>query len=52
MVTTNSFPNQITNPHEDLQTNTLSKEDLEGKVKENILTKPNPNGGDCQNIIL
>ena len=52
MVTTSSFPNQITNPHEDLQVNTLVKEDLEGKAKENISTKPNPNGGSCQNIEL
>ena len=60
MITTSSFPNVVTSSeNEDIQKNSLTKEDLEGKVKKNISSFPqninkeinsNINGGTCQNI--
>lgn len=52
MITTNSFPNIVTNsPNEEIKANSLIKEDLEGKVKNNIQKyTPNKNGGFCQAI--
>lgn len=52
MITTSSFPNTITAcPDDDkLVRNTLTKEDLEGKVKNNIYNTSHKNGGSCRLI--
>ena len=51
MITTNSFPNVVTSaPNNEIERNSLTKEDLEGGVKKNVSTYQNINGGDCQNI--
>lgn len=53
MITTNSFPNEVTNsPNDDINRNSLTKEDLEGSVKNNVTTTQieSVNGGNCQYI--
>lgn len=57
MITTSCFPNKITAINEGelaYKPSSISKEDLEGKVKTKILTisNKNKNGGSCQNIKL
>ena len=53
MITTSSFSNLATPAPENvnIKRNSLTKEDLEGAVKKNIVSYPqNKNGGTCQNI--
>ena len=52
MITTNNFPNMVTSsPSNEEQKNTLTKEDLEGKVRKNISNgSKDKNGGSCENI--
>lgn len=53
MITTSSFPNLATPVPEnvDIKRNSLTKEDLEGAVKKNVVSYPqSKNGGTCQNI--
>ena len=54
MITTNSYPNNITPaPDNEIEKNSLTKEDLEGgKIKDNKQTTPNVNGGTCNIIEL
>ena len=54
MITTQSFPNVVTSApkDEEMKRNSLTKEDLEGKVKNNTSNSSSPNGGKCQNIKL
>lgn len=53
MITTSSFPNVVTSaPNNEMERNSLTKEDLEGKVKKGISTISNKNGGSCVNIKL
>ena len=51
MITTNSFPNEVTSSEDSkIKVNSITKEDLEGEVKKNNLSNfsQDINGGNCQ----
>lgn len=54
MITTNSFPNEVTSSEDsEIKVNSITKEDLEGGVKKNISNfSQDINGGNCQIINL